>query len=606
VALALLLVCSCATPEVAEAPPVPPATVEALVLEGVQGIPRGEVSGYLLTEASSWKPWRRHPPFDQVTLEADMGRIRMLYRRAGYYETRARYELDWNDARTRVRVRILVEEGAPVILRDLQIEFESRTREDAQHPVLTNLGLEVGDRFDLAIYAAAKHRVLETLADAGHPLAKITGGADVNVSTHSARVLWQIELGPEVRFGPVDVTGLERVEEPLVRRELTLMEGDRFSREALETTQRAVYDLGLFRSVIVEPHPPESQGASSALGAEWPVEVKVVERPPRRIRLGLGYGTEERVRARVAWQHRNFLGAARNLDLQARYSSLLAGFEQSFRQRRFLHPQVSLTLRAAAERETLTNYDADRVRFRAELSRPFGRLWSGRLGHTFEWNDISDVSQSTDEILEDPEDTVLLSYLEAGIKRRLVDDPDDPKEGSVLSFGVRLSSASLGSSSNHVRMLAEGRRFVPLWETVLALRLRVGTIQPFSGTQSDEVPLVARFFSGGSNSVRGFEYQELGPKDDSEEPVGGTSLVEGTVELRFPIWRDLKGVLFLDAGQVDLDPFTWRLEDVFYSVGTGLRYRTPVGPIRLEFGHVLNPEDEGDRFQVHFSVGHAF
>jgi outer membrane protein insertion porin family/translocation and assembly module TamA len=613
---ALLLLCSCATPEAAEEPAVSPARVEELVLEGGEAIPRKEVLGYLLTEPPTWKPWRRQPPFDQVTLEADMRRIRMLYRRAGYYEARARYELDWDESRTRVGIRIVVTEGDPVLVRDLQIDLGSlaRGQGDTQTPILTELGLEVGDRFDLSKYAAAKQRLLERLADAGYPLREITGGADVDVSTHSARVRWQIEPGPEIWFGPVQVTGLERVEEAFVRREVTLREGDRFSRKALAATQRAVYDLGLFRSVIVEPHPtktpeptqPQSPEAPSAPEIAWPVEVKIVERPPRSIQIGVGYGTEEQVRARVAWQHRNFLGAARKLGLQARYSSLLAGLEGSVRQRRFLHPQVSLTLAADAQRETLTSYDADRVRFRTELSRPFGKLWNGRVGHAFEWNDVSDVSLSTDEILDDPEDTFLLSYLETGLTRTTVNDPTDPKEGSVLDFGLQFSPGFLGSDFNYAKMVVEGRRFVRLWDTVLALRLRLGTIQPFGGNQSEEVPLVARFFSGGSNSVRGFDYQELGPLDAAGNPVGGTSLAGGSVELRFPIWRQLGGVVFLDGGEVDLDPFTWRLQDMFYSVGTGVRYRTPLGPLRLDLGYVLNPEDEIDRFRVHFSVGHAF
>jgi outer membrane protein assembly factor BamA len=276
--------------------------VEELVLEGGEGIPRKEVLGYLLTEAPTWKPWRRQPPFDQVTLEADMRRIRMLYRRAGYYETRARYELDWDESRTRVGIRIVVTEGDPVLVRDLQIDLGSlaRGQGETETPLLTDLGLDVGDRFDLSKYAAAKQRLLDRLADAGHPLAEITGGADVDVSTHSARVRWQIEPGPEVWFGPVQVTGLERVEEPLVRQEVTLREGDRFSRKALAATQRAVYELGLFRSVIVEPHPtktpeptqPQSPEAPSAPEIAWPVDA--AQHPDRRGLRNRGAGSGPR------------------------------------------------------------------------------------------------------------------------------------------------------------------------------------------------------------------------------------------------------------------------------------------------------------------------
>jgi translocation and assembly module TamA len=106
--------------------------------------------------------------------------------------------------------------------------------------------------------------------------------------------------------------------------------------------------------------------------------------------------------------------------------------------------------------------------------------------------------------------------------------------------------------------------------------------------------------------VRGFKLDQLGPLDRFHEPVGGFTLAEASIELRFPIWRDLGGVAFVDAGQVALDSFDLRAKDFYYSAGGGLRYKTPIGPLRLDLAQVLNPPSGISSFGFYFSVGHAF
>jgi outer membrane translocation and assembly module TamA len=115
--------------------------------------------------------------------------------------------------------------------------------------------------------------------------------------------------------------------------------------------------------------------------------------------------------------------------------------------------------------------------------------------------------------------------------------------------------------------------------------------------------VVRRLYAGGADSVRGFAFQELGPPEAEDDAVGGTSLFEASVELRVPIWRDLSGVAFVDAGQLALEPFTWRPGDVRFAAGGGLRYKTPLGPIRFDVGRAL---ESGRDVQFFFSVGHAF
>ena len=153
-------------------------------------------------------------------------------------------------------------------------------------------------------------------------------------------------------------------------------------------------------------------------------------------------------------------------------------------------------------------------------------------------------------------------------------------------------------------LLLEARHYQQLWwEVILATRLKVGAIEPYGA--SDEVPFNVRFFAGGPDSVRGFALNRLGPVSSNDKPIGGRSLIEGSAELRFPIVGDLGGVVFVDGGNIFRDAFPSHLS-LRYAVGPGVRYNTPIGPIRLDVGFIVDRRP-GDNFgRVEFSIGQAF
>jgi len=187
-----------------------------------------------------------------------------------------------------------------------------------------------------------------------------------------------------------------------------------------------------------------------------------------------------------------------------------------------------------------------------------------------------------------------------------VDDPIDPTSGTWLDLSLEPSLGAIGSQVDYLKAVIEGRGYQRVLFAVLALRLRLGTLEPIGGMPDQDVPVVKRFYSGGSHSVRGFAFQRLGPLDEGDEPLGGLTLAEGSLELRFPIWRDFGGVFFADAGQVELEPSRLRSDAFLYSAGAGLRYHTPIGSLRVDFGFPLNRPSGVDRYQLHLSVGGAF
>jgi outer membrane translocation and assembly module TamA len=161
------------------------------------------------------------------------------------------------------------------------------------------------------------------------------------------------------------------------------------------------------------------------------------------------------------------------------------------------------------------------------------------------------------------------------------------------------------SDVSFVKLVLEARHYQPLWWNVLfATRLLLGAIEPYGG--SDDIPFYLRLFAGGPGSVRGFAVRRLGPLDKEGDPIGGKSLIEGSAELRFPIAGQFAGAVFVDAGKVFRDSFTYKLHALRYAVGTGIRYNTPVGPLRLDVGFILDRRADEDFGRVEFSIGQAF
>jgi outer membrane translocation and assembly module TamA len=181
----------------------------------------------------------------------------------------------------------------------------------------------------------------------------------------------------------------------------------------------------------------------------------------------------------------------------------------------------------------------------------------------------------------------------------------NPTKGFLLRGRLDHSSTAVLSDVSFIKLVFEARHYQRLWDhVILATRLEIGGIQPYGDSAS--VPFNVRFFAGGPGSVRGFALNRLGPLNSEGDPIGGESLIEGSVEVRFPIFGNFGGVVFLDFGNVFLDPFTYPLDELRYAVGPGIRYNTPIGPVRVDLGIIIDPREDEDFGRVEFSIGQAF
>jgi outer membrane protein assembly factor BamA len=335
------------------------------------------------------------------------------------------------------------------------------------------------------------------------------------------------------------------------------------------------------------------------------MRVHVEEKPPRDIKVGLKYGTEDEFGAQVEWQHHNWLGGGRQLSLLLKLSSVIRTGEATFVQPHFLSPRTRAVLSLSQEQEDEETFLLNATRFQPHLEHRFSPTLSGFIGYRLEFAKLHDIASATIRALGGIKQDGVLSGPSLGLVWNTTEDPFNPQEGEVVSVLADQAGVVWGGDFSFYKLTAEVKKYQRVgWETVLAGRLKIGLADSLGARAN--LPLFERFYAGGEKSVRGYGRRRLGPLSDSDDPLGGLSLIEGSVELRRPLWRELSGALFLDFGQVSLDAFDLPVDDLKFAAGFGVSYTTPVGPLRVDLGFPFDPP-RGDRgWQVHFSIGQFF
>jgi outer membrane protein insertion porin family/translocation and assembly module TamA len=446
---------------------------------------------------------------------------------------------------------------------------------------------------------------------------------------HARILMMEAAPGALARYGEVTVQGNTSVSDSVVKRQLTFRPNWRFRLSQVQESQRKLYDLETFQFVNIEPVVNEGEQPEVV-----PLKVTLTEGKHRKVNFGLGYGSEEKARASIDWRHVNFFGGARTLQLEGKYSSLSKGGRVSFRQPYLFSPRVKLTLSGQSwhrnEPAYTLNTNGGRITAERTLARP--GPFSQRTGATslsvsytdeFQSYQVSELALNTPSFSKvlislglDPLNGTgrgLLSSLAFDAHRSTADSALNARKGYTLDGHLEQAGRALRGDYDFVETILEARYFAALGgRAVLAVKARGGSIGALSGDNL-KVPFFRRYFLGGANSLRGWGRFEVSPLY-SGLPIGGHTMFESSAELRTPLWGSLSAVLFADGGNVWNNAWAFKLNDLRYDVGPGLRYMTPVGPLRFDLGYQLNPipgllisgNPQSRRVRFHFSIGQAF
>jgi translocation and assembly module TamA len=325
--------------------------------------------------------------------------------------------------------------------------------------------------------------------------------------------------------------------------------------------------------------------------------VSLADRPRRTLEALASVSTSEGVSVEGRRTAYNRFGRADTLTYLARLGTLDSRLEGELQLPHFRRPQRTLTLGGAAFATQTKAFDENGVNLRADITQRFGKVTFFTYGASLDFSQTAEFGASRN--------FVALTGLGAFNLDRS-SDPLDPRSGYRVEGRVEPTALTGDSSLVFLRTVAQASAYFPFGEdakTVIAGRLRLGLI---AGGQIPEVPAGRRFYAGGGGSVRGYEFQAVGPRAPDGKPFGGLSLAETSIELRRSnIFRRFGGVLFVDAGSVGLEE-TPSFDELKASVGAGVRYDLGFGPIRADVAVPLDKREGEAAFQIYLSIGQAF
>lgn len=566
---------------------------------GARIVPKKKLLAEMTMPLPSIFPWKRLPVFKEEELTGDLVRLKSYYQRQGFYHTIIVPKIETTD--NQVKVELHITEGPYVQVIREEVNIAPATPPLDLSALQRKWPLRPGDRFTNDSYDALKRLYLDYLADHGHPRAQAVGNIYLDEEKNTAIIEITIKPGALYYFGKINIRGMKETPGYLVRRQLTFKPGEVFSVKELYDSQRKLYALDLFQSVAISPGEEQEN--------HIPVEVVLEEKKKRSIKLGLGYGADDRFRARLGLRFRNLGGGGRTLDLDGKYSAIENRVVSTFTNPQLWASRSDLILQSGYIRRYLPGFTDKAIFTQERLERELPWKIKGYLGHGLEFARPFNVSEETLAILTQTTAGKLYraSMLLMGLRQETMDSPVDPRRGGLISWTGEAAPNFFGSNLQFLRTVAEIRRYHALGETniVLAGRLKFGLIQPIQSTP--QIPIFRRFFAGGYNSVRGYRLNYLGPRDSIGHPLGGEALTEASLEARIPIYKDFRAAVFMDFGNVFFKVHDIDLGQLKYAPGVELRYMTPIGPLGVGIGIPMNPiNSHKDNYRVFFNIGQAF
>jgi len=570
--------------------------------------------------------------FSQQLLRDDSDSIRALYLSNGFRDVQVTSAVDDNylGKRNHLFVTFQVVEGAQTRIADLKI--------DGNHAIGTEtlqnvVGSTPGQPYSEAGIASDRNNALALYYNEGFPEARFQEEVTPAANPNQMNVTYHITEGTRIEVSKVLLTGYQFTRPGIIRREVTIKPEAPLREGDIVDTQRRLYNLGVFNRVQLAPQNPN--------GAD-PFKVVVVDTEEgRRYTIGYGFGFEVQTLAGGSTNpngttigasprgifeiaRSNMFGRAQTLSFRARASTLQYRAALTYTADNLLTKRsLSLQLTGFADKTqdvntfTSTRYEGA-VQLVEKLSPSssllyryfYRRVEVAQIANTIQEEEIPLISQPT-----------LVSGFDVTYARDRRDNPSDAKHGNFNTVDASIASTALGSGADFFRGSFQNSTFTSFGrEFVFARSLRFGVEQPFGNTSSgistscnttsstpsgEIVPLPERFFAGGGTSLRGFGLNQAGPRDPCTGfPIGGLALLAFNQELHFPTrfsiaGSRLGGAIFYDAGNVFRDihhiSLAWKppsLTDIGYfshTIGIGLRYPTPVGPVTLDFGYQINP-----------------
>lgn len=541
----------------------------------------------------------------------DRGLIEILLRSVGYYGGKIKSDVVAS-VRAGEPAKVLFEvEPGPLYRFDTVVvrppaDSTSNAPEDLAEQLI---GISPGDPVAAAVVTALEDLLAAKLADAGYPFPQI-GAADIVIdhATRLASLTQKVDAGPQGVFGRTRIEGeTQGFSEKHMGVLARYKPGQPYQGLQRDDLRQALVQTGLFGSVAVRPvlaGPPNADGTQTV-----DVVATVEAAPPRTVTASGGYNTGQGIRVAGSWAHRNLFppeGSLTGRLVAAQREQLLSG---EYRRRNFRTRDQILSVIAAVSTEQQFAYRARSVQLGAGVVRESNLIWQKPMTFSLGVQAIAtrQLDRSLQRVTGEPDSTFFILAVPGSVTFDNSDDLLNPSSGYRLTARVSPEfTLRDGTNFNYVKVQVEGTYYQPFGDNVvLAGRLHMGSI---AGANRGRVAPSRRFYAGGGGSVRGFNFQGVGPQDIERLPIGGNSLTEASLEARYrfkALGNDLGVAAFVDAGQVYTGTVP-SFDSLRIGAGVGIRYYTAFGPVRIDLATPITRRPGDPRLAFYVSIGQAF
>lgn len=530
------------------------------------------------------------------TLEEDRQLLLNHYQNYGYLETRiGSPEVSIDEEGQKIELHVPITEGDQFTLGALDMTGDDLFSLEEIKATITS---REGDVFKRSTFSADLFSINQLYSERGYAYVKVDYSSKLNIDTQSIDVTILINRGEQVRIGRIVITGNISTRDKVIRRNITFQEGDIFNSAELRKSRRKIMNLGFFESVDILPRPRES--------TEIDIDIELKEKLTGAFSLGVGYSSEDKIAGQVRISESNLFGRGQSLQFMTEYGSVRKSYSLSFSEPAVLDSRYSFGFKIYDTSKEYDEYDHDARGGNVTFGRSIGEFYRGYLSLKHETVDVSNIAETASNIIKEQEGKATTNSVQLSFSRDSRDNYFNPTRGNRTALSLEYAGGALGGDNYFTKFNAESSQYIPLWwKLVLVFKGSYGVVDGFDGR---DVPIYERFFLGGIYSVRGFEPRMVGPLDENGDPTGGYRKLVFNTEVLVPLdeSQGLNLVAFFDAGNA------WdKGEEVDFSglrtgAGLGIRWLSPMGPFRLEWGWNLSPRGDEPSGDWGFAIGAFF
>ena len=549
------------------------------------------------TKAETWFSWIDESGiYKKDILKLDMFRLEAYYQDHGYLRARVQEpNINIDQKNKEINISISIEEGSRYRVGKITSKPDDTVSAD---DILKVLQMKSGDVYSLSKVRAGILNISDLYSERGYAYADVNPITKINENSRTVDVSIEVDRGRKVYVGEINVIGNTRTLDNVIRREFRLREGELFDSVKLKRSKQRINNLQFFEDVKIDTR----RGKEPDL---IDITTTVTERATGSVNIGAGYSSTENLMFNAGISQNNFMGTGRRVVFSTNLSSRRTDFNLSLTDPRIFDTELLGGVDAFNRKTNYYSYKAKSTGAGFRIGKSLSEHdWAG-LNYNFANIKVSDVVSTTSYLKEE---TRVTSRISPTFVRDTRDDFLNPSTGS--RHVVRFSLAGLGGAKFH-KMSYETAHYWPIVGKLVGMLH--GQISWADGYGDESLPIFERYYMGGPKSLRGYTLKNVGPKDVSGNPLGGNQSLLLNAELQYPFTKGFRGFVFYDRGNlygggsnISTTSTTWDLGNMRDSIGGGIRFLSPFGPIGFAYGIKLDQATGEESGEFHFSAGNSF